>query len=56
MNSIILPIELANRILNYLARQPYADVAGMIADMQRAANIPEPIADEKKTNGQEVRP
>lgn len=38
MESVTLPIQLANAILNYLGQRPYIEVAGMIAELQRAAN------------------
>jgi len=38
MNSITLSLELANRIVGYLSRQPYAEVAVLIADISKAAS------------------
>ena len=37
MKEITLPIELANAILQYLGQRPYQEVAGLIAEMQKAA-------------------
>jgi hypothetical protein len=37
MQSITLPIELANALMQYLGNRPYVEVAGLIAEMQKVA-------------------
>ena len=56
MQTITLPIELVNRILDFLSQQPFRNVATMINDIQKAANPPTPSVEpikvpEKKSNG-----
>lgn len=40
MQSITLPIELANALMQYLGNRPYVEVAGLIASIQQAAQPP----------------
>lgn len=35
----VIPVETINRVLNYLASQPYAQVAELISDVQAKAKI-----------------
>ena len=49
----LLPMAMAEKIANYLARQPYGEVAGLIGGMQSlkisgAASEPEKVTNIKK--------
>ena len=43
-----LPINLVNDIINYLARQPYKDVAGLIGAIMRLQQQEQPETEEKE--------
>ena len=34
-NNVIAPVELMNKILNYLAKRPYGEVYQLISEIQR---------------------
>ena len=43
-NVMMIPTELAQRIINYLATKPYAEVAPIIQELAKASNDSQVIA------------
>ena len=43
MQSVTLPIDLANALMQYLGQRPYIEVAGLIAGIQQAAQPQVPV-------------
>lgn len=48
MQSVTLPIDLANALMQYLGQRPYVEVAGLIAGIQQAAQPQVPTDAEPK--------
>lgn len=40
--NLVIPQPLAQAVLNYLARQPYADVASLVQALLQLQKVPEP--------------
>lgn len=49
----ILPVETVNRMLNYMASQPYSQVADIIAEVQSKVKLQD-IPEAKSTKTEEV--
>lgn len=43
MQNFLLPLDLGQAIINYLAQRPYAEVATMILRLQQLAHTPESV-------------
>ena len=50
MNEVKFSVELVNAILQYLGSRPFVEVAGLITEIQKQANVSKP---EEKTQAEE---
>jgi aromatic ring hydroxylase len=43
MSNVVLPVDLVNRVLAYMATRPYSEVTDIISEIQTSATIQEPV-------------
>lgn len=45
MSNVVLPVDLVNRVLAYMATRPYSEVTDIISEIQTTATIQESVAE-----------
>ena len=45
MANVVLPVDLVNRVLVYMATRPYSEVTDIISEIQTTATVHESVAE-----------